>query len=137
MELRGISLHSAWKRFRPCAKQPLLPRSFGKACDHAWRTLNRLSQHMQRAGAEKLRIHGVRCWAICACSCTQTNIAKRLNFTVYQRGSLRPYTNDTRQIIGEAMRLTDIAFKSGIEFGKCGIILERFIARERKTTGFI
>ena len=45
---------------------------------------------------------------------------------------MRPYTNDTRQIIREAMRLTDLTFKFGIEFGKCGIILEDLLPESEK-----
>ena len=40
------------------------------------------------------------------------------------RCTLAPMTNDTRQIIEEAMKLTEKVYQRGIEFGKAGIYLD-------------
>lgn len=81
-----------------------------------------ISTHAAR-GAEKIRLHGVIAGRIRVFMHTN-KYRKTTQFYGVECGSLRPYTNDTRQIINEAMQLTDIVFRPGIEYGKCGIILE-------------
>lgn len=129
LELRGICCIPL-EEIPPVRKGTAVTRSFGKPVTCLEDIKQAISTHAAR-GAEKLRKHGVLAGNIRVFMHTN-KYRKTPQFYSVERGSLRPYTNDTRQIIGEAMRLTDIAFKSGIEFGKCGIILEDLLPESEK-----
>jgi DNA polymerase V len=129
LELRVISCIPL-EEIPPMRKGTAVTRSFGKPVTCLEDIKQAISTHAAR-GAEKLRKHGVLAGNIRVFMHTN-KYRKTPQFYGVERGSLRPYTNDTRQIIGEAMRLTDIAFKSGIEFGKCGIILEDLLPESEK-----
>lgn len=121
LELRGISCIPL-EEIPPVRKGTAVTRSFGKPVTCLDEMKQAISTHAAR-GAEKMRHHGVIAGRIRVFMHTN-RYRKTPQFYGVECGSLRPYTNDTRQIIREAMRLTDIVFRKGIEYGKCGIILE-------------
>jgi len=129
LELRGISCIPL-EEIPPIRKATAVTRSFGKTVTCFDEIKQALSTHAAR-GAEKLRKHGVVAGRLRVFMHTN-RYKKTEQFYNSQVGSLRPYTNDTRQIINEAMRLSSLTFKPGIEYGKCGIMLEDLLPEEQK-----
>ena len=129
LELRGISCIPL-EEIPPVRKATAVTRSFGKTVTCYDEIKQAVSSHAAR-GAEKLRIHGVVAGRLRVFM--HTNRYKQTQqFYNVQVGSLRPYTNDTCEIISEAVRLCALTYKPGIEFGKCGIILEDLLPEAEK-----
>ena len=129
LELRGISCIPL-EEIPPVRKGTAVTRSFGKPVTSLDELKQAISTHAAR-GAEKMRHHGVIAGRIRVFMHTN-KYRNTPQFYGVECGSLRPYTNDTRQIIREAMRLTEIVFRGGIEYGKCGIILEDLLPASEK-----
>lgn len=120
-ELRGISCIPL-EEIPPIRKGTAVTRSFGRVVTDLDEILQALSTHAAR-GAEKLRQHGVIAGKLRVFMHTNP-YRDTTQFHSVKGCTLSPYTQDTRQIIEHAVSLGKQAFKQGIEYGKCGIILE-------------
>lgn len=128
-ELRGISCIPL-EEIPPIRKGTAVTRSFGRPVTDLDEIIQAVSTHAAR-GAEKLRLHGVIAGRLKVFMHTNPyrNTPQFHNVT---QCTLSPYTQDTREIITASVKLAREAFKQGIEFGKCGIILEDLRPEDEK-----
>jgi DNA polymerase V len=128
-ELRGISCIPL-EEIPPIRKGTAVTRSFGRPVTEFEEIAQAISTHAAR-GAEKLRQHGVIAGRLRVFM--HTNPYRNTpQFHNVKQCSLSPYTQDTREIITASVKLAKEAFKEGIEFGKCGIILEDLRPEDEK-----
>ena len=128
-ELRGVSCIPL-EDFPPARKGTAVTRSFGRPVTNYEELSQAVSTYAAR-GAEKLRQHKL----VASKLTVFAHTSKYRNTTPYyakQTCALKPVTNDTRQIIEEAMLLLKKVYKCGIEFSKAGIYLDELLPVENR-----
>ena len=130
LELRGQSCIPL-EECPPARKNTAVTRSFGKPVTDFNEMREAISTYSAR-GAEKLRQHNLVAGKLMVFMHTN-KYRNTKQYTTRLNCTLAPMTNDSRIIIGEAVRLAEAMWKQGIEFGKAGIILDDFRPPEHGT----
>lgn len=129
LELRGVSCIPL-EDLPPARKGTAVTRSFGRRVTSYDELVQAVSTYAAR-GAEKLRQHELLASKLTVFAHT-SKYHDTKQYGAKRSCGLHPLTNDSRQIIEEALRLLKDVYKEGIEFAKAGIYLDELISVSEK-----
>lgn len=132
-ELRGEPCLEL-EEFAPTKQQILCSRSFSEKVTDYQDMRQAVASYAERA-AEKLRAERQYCKQVSAFIKTSPHDFKQQHYSNVSTGTLYTASNDTRDIVGLAVKALDSIWKDGHKYLKAGVILADFYSRDMSQIG--